>query len=551
MSRLLEIGLSNAVMATLLAIAAFALCRLCRRPALAHGLWLVVLLKLVTPPLVPVPMPWFDSQEAADPDAGAVFALVVPEPDIGPQPDEVVSARILENVILAGSGPGAAKDNEGPASGFIPLSWCLPIFVVWLAGSAVTLVWIGQSVVRFRRLLQFARLADPAIQDMVKELAGKLRLSRHPRVWLVPGKISPMLWALGAPRLIFPAELLDRLDREQCRTIFLHELAHWRRRDPWVRLLELVVAVLYWWHPAAWWARAELRDAEEQCCDAWVVGTLERAHRTYALALLETVAFLSQARLPLPVSASGIGQVSHLRRRLTMIMSGQTRRSLTWTGCVGLASFGLVLLPLIPVPAQQPEKKESRGTIIVGETGKLQILLGSDPAPDQEAAELLRRALKILAEKKQPQPDSAPKQGSAEEIKKAREQVEALAKQVANQRLELERAEARMREAQARLAALQGQTGRKGVPLQFQLQLPDPGQKKAPGTDPKAKGGFLLPAQMELQIQDGKAIVWGKKQESRLSPEEMKNRLDRLLREIEELRREIHRVPPTNAPQQK
>jgi len=40
------------------------------------------------------------------------------------------------------------------------------------------------------------------------------------------------------------------------------------------RRLELAALGLYWWHPAAWWARRELREAEEQRCDAGVVAAL-------------------------------------------------------------------------------------------------------------------------------------------------------------------------------------------------------------------------------------------------------------------------------------
>src|SRR5215831_11016869 len=57
MGTLLEIALSNAAVAALLALMAAGLSSLCRRPALAHRLWLLVLLKLVTPPILPVHLP--------------------------------------------------------------------------------------------------------------------------------------------------------------------------------------------------------------------------------------------------------------------------------------------------------------------------------------------------------------------------------------------------------------------------------------------------------------------------------------------------------------
>src|SRR5262245_55640130 len=65
MDALLYVGLSNAVLAALLAIVAAVVTRLWPRPALAHALWLLVLLKLVTPPLVPLRLAWPFEMEAS------------------------------------------------------------------------------------------------------------------------------------------------------------------------------------------------------------------------------------------------------------------------------------------------------------------------------------------------------------------------------------------------------------------------------------------------------------------------------------------------------
>jgi len=73
------------------------------------------------------------------------------------------------------------------------------------------------------------------------------------------------------PRILLPRDLWAELSEEQRDTLLLHELAHLRRRDHWVRRLELVVLGLYWWLPVAWWACRCLHEAEEECCDAWVI----------------------------------------------------------------------------------------------------------------------------------------------------------------------------------------------------------------------------------------------------------------------------------------
>ena len=64
MSTLLATGLTNVVMATALALCAAVVGRFCKRPALTHALWLLVLLKLLCPPLWPVPI------QTPDPEPG-------------------------------------------------------------------------------------------------------------------------------------------------------------------------------------------------------------------------------------------------------------------------------------------------------------------------------------------------------------------------------------------------------------------------------------------------------------------------------------------------
>jgi beta-lactamase regulating signal transducer with metallopeptidase domain len=328
---LLQIGLSNALVATILA--AFVACvgRVYRRPALVHTLWLLVLLKLITPAPLALPISW---------PAGMVAAT------------------------SGGSRIDDGGSNIAGFSAFVDLRSTIfdpqsSILTLWLAGSALWFALAAVRSYRFGRLLRFGRPAPLALQYQAEYLAEDLGLGRCPVVWLMPGILSPMLWGLGRrAKLLLPADLIDRLDAEQLRTLLAHELAHARRRDPWVRILELSVLGMYWWHPVAWWARRRLREAEEQCCDAWVVWALPAAAPSYATALVETVAFLSAARPALPPVASGVSYVGVLKGRLTLILCGTTPKGISVSGLFAVLALGLVLLPWRPVLGQ-PEPADA------------------------------------------------------------------------------------------------------------------------------------------------------------------------------------------------
>jgi beta-lactamase regulating signal transducer with metallopeptidase domain len=343
----LHLGLGNAVLAAGLALAA-ALVRplLRRRPALVHSLWLLVLLKLLTPPLVVVPLPW---PEAAGDTAGSPTTAAPAEP-VGPVA-LVAGLPPLEAPAVETAPPPAARETE--ATSPPGLSWQEVVLGVWLSGALLWWAVAAWRVLCFHRLLRLAEPAPADVQAQAGRLARRLGLRRCPGIWLVRAPVSPLLWALGrVPRLLVPAALWERLADDQRGTLLAHELAHLRRRDHWVRRLELVVFGLYWWHPAVWWAGRELREAEEQCCDAWVVWALPESAPAYAAALVETVAYLSAARPALPVAASGAGRVWSLKRRLTMILRDSPPRSLSVPGLLAVLGLAVVLLPLLPSWAQ-------------------------------------------------------------------------------------------------------------------------------------------------------------------------------------------------------
>jgi hypothetical protein len=343
------------------------------------------------------------------------------------------------------------------------------------------------------------------VQELARGLAGTLQV-RCPEVCVIHANVSPMLWTLGrSPRLLLPAGLLERLSADQLTTLLGHELAHWRRRDDRIRWLELVVLALYWWCPLVWWARRELNQAEEECCDAWVVSILPDSAKAYALALVETVDFLSGAPA-LPVLASGLGRVRLLKRRLTMILQGKTPRALTFTGLLGVAGVGVLMLPLVFSRAQerpqadQDEKKIDR-------PGKK-----DRPADPKELLEKARADVERLQE------DLAIRQQEFQQ--ELGQRMEKLQK--ATQRLK------QMERARQGNPGFPGGRPGGGLPGGFIPGGPGGGPPGGPGGKPGGPGGF--PDQPP-----------GANLEQRLHQVEQK--LDTLLQELRALRNEMKKGP--------
>jgi beta-lactamase regulating signal transducer with metallopeptidase domain len=384
MESLVHAMLSNAVAAVVMAVMVAIIGRACRRPALIHGLWLIVMLKLVTPPFFPVSLPvslpvelnlvsgTSTAGEFREDQPGSIGPLAI-DPDVTEAGEtdswnglcdenlNLADAKAANSQAKAGSGACATifSGAWNSCNSLIPgSSWERLVLAVVLSGAVGWWLLAFGRIMRFQRLIQEIDPADAEWQARTAELAGRLGLSEAPSVCLVPGRVPPMLWAIGGrPRLLVPSELWSETSLEERTALLLHELAHLKRRDHWVRWLELIVGGLYWWHPAVWWGRRLLREAEEQCCDAWVVWAMPQGAKTYATALLAAIEFVSGARTAPAGSsaASGNGHVSSLKRRLKMIVRARTPKGLSWAGRLAVLGTAALVLPLAPSWGQKSE----------------------------------------------------------------------------------------------------------------------------------------------------------------------------------------------------
>jgi beta-lactamase regulating signal transducer with metallopeptidase domain len=235
---------------------------------------------------------------------------------------------------------------------------------IWVAGLALLGLSQSARVLRFRRRLHRSLPAPPSVARSVKRMSYAFGLKRTPETLMVDGCVSPMICCGRKTRLILPARLWTQLDRVGRTAVLCHELAHLRRRDHWVRWIEMVVSALYWWHPVVWWARRRLHEESELCCDAWVTWLMPERRRAYAETLLRTKQFVASGDHSAPAAGISVTSVGARRfaRRLTMVMTQSARPKPSASGIL-LAAFmalvGWVTMPAWAYP-EDPDKSQSR-----------------------------------------------------------------------------------------------------------------------------------------------------------------------------------------------
>ena len=259
---------------------------------------------MVTLPAVTAIQFWRSATPA--PVSGAIEYSILQRPASASQPI-VMNARQTSRE----SAPSSSRMLDS-----IRIEQWLPLLVMaWLTGVIVLSLRLMSGWLWVQRLKSHG--TSPASDDwphIAQRLCRRLHIARHVR--LLESTIVDVPTVIGwmKPVILMPASVLAGLNPHQLEAILAHELAHIRRHDYLVNLLQTVVETLLFYHPAVWWLSRRIRAERENCCDDLAVSLCGDPY-TYARALADLEGLRSPRR-PLVMAANGASLVQRVRRLL-------------------------------------------------------------------------------------------------------------------------------------------------------------------------------------------------------------------------------------------
>src|SRR5205085_12214017 len=212
------------------------------------------------------------------------------------------------------------------------------IVVAWLAGVVILSMRLASGGLVTRRLITTGTRPVPqACRVALARLVVRIRVTRPVR--LLESAVIQVPAVIGwlRPVVLLPASALTGLTPLQLDALLAHELAHIRRYDYLVNLLQSAIETLLFYHPVVWWVSRRVRDEREHCCDDLAVAVCGDAH-CYATALLG----MERLRNPMPafsMAAAGGSLVERVRRLMAPVPVETFPR--------GLAGALAVLLALV------------------------------------------------------------------------------------------------------------------------------------------------------------------------------------------------------------
>ncbi|HZQ47007.1 MAG TPA: M56 family metallopeptidase, partial [Verrucomicrobiae bacterium] len=207
-----------------------------------------------------------------------------------------------------------------PVTGRPSFTERLEMFLPWLVVG-----WsVGVLALSCRLLagwLQVRRMQRRAIETLAEpwhlklaELAQRLSISRPVRLFKSAMVEVPTVIGWLRPVILLPASCLAGLTPTQLESILAHELAHIRRHDYLVNMLQSILETLLFYHPAVWWVSRCVREERENCCDDIAVKICgDPVAYARALATLEE---MRPASAQLALAASGAPLLQRIQRLL-------------------------------------------------------------------------------------------------------------------------------------------------------------------------------------------------------------------------------------------
>jgi beta-lactamase regulating signal transducer with metallopeptidase domain len=276
---------------------------------------------------------------------------------------EIAPSRSSPGPVEAGTRVAAASAPAGEiASGVVvspswritrpaPVEPWLPVLVLgWLTGVALlTLRLLGGWMWVQRMKSHGATAAAAELQRIVARLSRRLRISRRVTLLQSSGVDVPTVIGWMKPVILLPVSALAGLSSSQVEAILAHELAHIRRHDYLVNLLQTLLETLLFYHPAVWWLSRRIRAERENCCDDLAV-SLCGDPVGYARALAD----LEERRgtpVHLALAATGGPLLCRIRRLLLAPPATHAGRGPVWLA----GAAALVLVTGIAVTAVSRE----------------------------------------------------------------------------------------------------------------------------------------------------------------------------------------------------
>ena len=274
------------------------------RAVFRYWIWMIVLVKLILPPTLSLPTSpayWFG-------DKISNFTQYTPMPeDSVSYPYSNLDASLPSNFFAPTDQPrfGANTAEYEPEPVFnsdepivipaiapgVSLSWQAIAFLTSFTLSFIMFILLIQRTFFVKRLINQSQEADEKLNNVLEQARLQMGFKNNIELRLSKTALSPSVCGLIKPTILLPKNLVERISSNDLNAILLHELAHIKRYDLWVNLIQAILQIIYIYNPLLWIANIVIRNVREQAVDEMVLVAMGEQAEEYPKTLLNISRF--------------------------------------------------------------------------------------------------------------------------------------------------------------------------------------------------------------------------------------------------------------------
>ena len=255
--------------------------------------------------------------------------------------------------------------------------WLAACGLAWAAGIGCGMLRLAVGWSLSRRLVAAAR-CDQRLERQVDRWRVPLGIGGRVRVRVSAAVTVPVLVGVVRPVILWPAVTFTGFAAEHIEAILVHELAHVRRHDAVVNLLQAVIETTFFHHPAVWWISAQVRGEREHCADELAVAVLGESSAASRLRYATALVMLEERqrdRPALAIASDGGCLVARIRR-----LAGASERpqrgprfaaaaSIVMVAAISGATLGVADRGIQVPTAARPSRAEAGAAAAVASAG--------------------------------------------------------------------------------------------------------------------------------------------------------------------------------------
>jgi beta-lactamase regulating signal transducer with metallopeptidase domain len=347
------------------------------RAVFRYWVWMLVLVKLVLPPSLGSPVSvgtWLGDELEAPaaallepaPEPPTPIAHVLSGPPVGfaepyvPVSGSVVPSPPPPSPVPEPEAPLVARSAPAANPATATLSWQGLMLLGWATVVVALVLLLFQRALFVRDLAAQAEEAPAPLRAALDDCRARMGVRGRVSLKISTNTSSPAVCGLLHPKILIPRTLAPKLSGRDLQAVLLHELAHVKRGDLWINLVQTLLQIIYFYNPLLWLANVAIRRVREQGVDEAVLVAMGERAREYPDTLINVAKLAFRRRPALSLRLVGVVESkSALTGRIKHILGRPLPKS-TRLGLLSLLIIVIVAAVVLPMAKARPMTDRAR-----------------------------------------------------------------------------------------------------------------------------------------------------------------------------------------------